>query len=564
MHSSRLTRWHRLGVTVATAAAIAMAAAGCSSSGSPGSSSQSGSSGQSGASGSNTVLNIANVGGATWTCGFNPFNPAVNQESFGFSYEPLIYMNTLKDAAQTPMLATKAEWSSDYKTLTFTIRSGVTWSDGKPFSAADVAFTFNLLKKNPGLDINAIWSSGLQSVTQSGSDQVVFKFKSAAQPYLYYIGDQTPIVPEHIWSTSAVGNPVNYADPKPVGTGPYTVASCTPQNIQYKANPSYWTPGAPAVKTVNYPAYTDNSPANQDLASGKAQWGGQFIPSIDKYYVARDPANNHYWFPPTANVSLAFNLKHPVTGNVAIRQALAYAVNRTTVAKVGEYGYEPASNQSGIVLPTFQSWYDTSLAQQYDYTQNQAKAKQLLATAGYSASNPLKLTVLTVSGYTDWDASLQEIKQELAQVNVDLTVQDLAGQTYNTRIYKGDFDLAYIAETGGPAPYYELRQLLLSSNSAPLGQNASTNFMRFSDPSVDKLLTEYASESPTEQHTIVNQLQKVMLTQVPVIPMTESVSWFQYSTKDFSGWPTASDPYALPAPYAVPDQEQVLLHLKTK
>lgn len=552
MHSSRSPRWRRLGAAAATAAAIAMAVTGCTSGGS--------------SSHSNVSVSIANTSGATWTCGFNPFNPSVQGESFGFAYEPLIYVNALKNAAQTPMLATKSEWSNGFKTLTFTIRQGVKWSDGKPFSAADVAFTFDLLKKNPGLDLNAVWSasSGLQSVAQSGADQVVFQFKAAAQPYFYYIADQTPIVPQHIWSTGTVGNPVNYADPKPVGTGPYTVANCTPQNIRYAANPTFWQHGKPAVKTVNYPAYTDNSPANQDLASGKAQWGGQFIPSIDKYYVARDKAHNHYWFPPTSNVSLAFNLKHPVTGKVAVRQAIAYAVDRNQVGKIGENGYQPGANQSGIVLPTFKSWYDEGLAKQYDYTQNQAKAKQLLASAGYSASNPLKLTVLTVSGYTDWDASLQEIKQELAQVGVDLTVQDVAGQTYNTRLYKGDFDAAYIAETGGPAPYYELRQELLSANTAPLGQNATTNYMRFSDPAVDQLLNQYASAPEAEQHTIISQLQKVMLTQVPVIPMTENVSWFQYSTKSITGWPSASDPYALPAPYALPDEEQVLLHLKAK
>ncbi len=527
-----------------------MAIAGCTSSGS---------------SSSGSALTIANVGGATWTCGFNPFNPAVFQQSFGFAYEPLIYQNTLKNGAQTPMLASKATWSPDYKTLTFTIRKGVKWSDGKAFSADDVAFTFNLLKKYPGLDLNAIWSSGLQSVATSGSDQVVFQFDAAAQPYFYYIADQTAIVPQHIWSTNAVGkNPVNFADSKPVGTGPYKVASCTPQNIQYTANSSYWQSGKPAVKTVNYPAYTDNSPANQDLANGKAQWGGQFIPSIDKYYVDKDKANNHYWFPPVANVSLAFNLKHPVTGNLAVRQALAYAIDRDTVSKVGEGGYQPAANQSGIVLPTFQSWYDSDLAKQYDYSPNQDKATQLLASAGYSASNPLKLTAITVSGYTDWDASLQEIKQELAKVNVDLTVQDLAGQTYNTRIYKGDFDLAYISETGGPSPYYELRQELYSGNTAPLGQNASTNFMRFSDPAVDALFNQYGSATEAQQRNIVSQLQKVMLTQVPIIPTTESVNWFQYNTKTFTGWPTKSNPYALPAPYAIPDLEQVLLKLKAK
>ncbi|MFZ7089236.1 ABC transporter substrate-binding protein [Curtobacterium sp. RRHDQ10] len=539
------SRWRRLGAAVATVAATALVVTGCSAGGA--------------SSSGGSALSIANVGGATWTCGFNPFNPAVSQEAFGFAYEPLVYVNTLKNGAETPMLASESNWSSDYKTLTFTIRSGVKWSDGTALTAKDVAYTFNLLKAHKGLDLNAIWQSGLQSVTQDGS-KVVFQFDAAAQPYFYYIADQTPIVPSHIWS--AIKNPTTFTNAKPVGSGPYKVASCTPQNIQYTANTGYWQSGKPAVKVVNYPAYTDNSPANQDLANGKAQWGGQFIPSIDKYYVAKDKAHNHYWSPPVANVSLAFNLKHATTGNVAVRQAIAYALDRSEIAKVGEDGQQPAANQSGIVLPTFKDWYDQDLAKQYDYTQNTDKATQLLASAGYSASHPLKLTALSVSGYTDWDASLQEIKQELAKVNVDLTVQDLAGQTYNTRLYQGDFDLAYISETGGPVPYYELRQELYSGNTAPLGQNASTNYMRFSDPAVDRLLDAYPSASESGQHEIVSQLQKVMLTQVPIIPTTEQVTWFQYNTKNFTGWPSKSDPYALPAPYSIPDVEQVLLHVK--
>lgn len=540
----------RLVTLLSVAACTALIATGCSSSGGTS------------ASGSTTTLAISNESGATWTCGFNPFNPGVNQQSVGFVYEPLIFTDTLKNSQPTPMLATSSAWSNNYQTLTFTIRKGVKWSDGKPFGPADVVFTFNLLKKYSGLDLNSIWSSGLESVTQSGSDQVVFQFNAPSQPYFYYVADQTSIIPEHIWST--LSNPVTYNDSKPVGTGPYTMSSCTPQNIQFTANSSYWQPGKPAVKTVNYPAYTDNGPANQDLANGKAQWGGQYIPNIQSYYVNRDKANNHYWFPPIANVSLAFNLTDPVLKDVDIRQALAYAINRENVSKIGESGYEPAANQTGIVTPTFSSWYDSSLAQQYNYTQNTDKAKELLAKAGYSTSHPLNLTVITVSGNTDWDAALQEIKQEYAPLGVNLTVQDLAGQTYNSRIYKGDFQLAYINETGGPAPYYELRQMLDSANSAPIGQDASTNYMRFKDPTVDALFNEYASASNARQHAIVDQLQQVMLTQIPVIPMTESVSWFQYSTKNFAGWPSANDPYALPAPYATPDNEQVLLHLTVK
>jgi len=242
--------------------------------------------GGSGSGGGDGTLTIANVAGQTWTCGFNPFNPNVNYLSFGFVYEPLVYINPLKNNEETPMLAESYEWNADKSAMTFTIRDGATWNDGKDFTADDVAFTFNLLKDNPGLDINALWDSGLQSVTADGN-KVTVQFDAPAQPYLYYVAGNTPIIPEHVWSSGdAAEDPVKFQDEKPVGTGPYEVNPCTANNISYTANEDYWQPGLPKVKKVNYPAYTDNDPANLDLASGKAQYGGQFIPGIDKLYVS--------------------------------------------------------------------------------------------------------------------------------------------------------------------------------------------------------------------------------------------------------------------------------------
>jgi len=113
-------------------------------------------------------------------------------------------INPLEGGNTAPWLATSDAWSNGNKTLTFTIRQGVKWNDGKPFTAADVAFTFNLLKRFPALDSNGLWSV-LSSVTAQG-DTVVMDFKAPSVPYFYYIANQTPILPEHIWAT--VKNPV--------------------------------------------------------------------------------------------------------------------------------------------------------------------------------------------------------------------------------------------------------------------------------------------------------------------------------------------------------------------
>src|SRR5713226_5580472 len=171
------------------------------------------SSGSGSGSGSNSsaksVVTISNENGALWTCGFNPFLGADQLLSFGFVYEPLVYVNPLQNGKTTPMLATSWSWGTGNKTLTFTIRKGVKFSDGTPMTPADVVYTFNLLKANKTLDINSVWSV-LSSVTQQGSNQVVMTFKAPAVTYFYFIADQVGIVSQKVWSK--VTNPVTYPD----------------------------------------------------------------------------------------------------------------------------------------------------------------------------------------------------------------------------------------------------------------------------------------------------------------------------------------------------------------
>jgi peptide/nickel transport system substrate-binding protein len=525
------------------------------------------STGPSGAAGPHGTLTISDESGALWTCGFNPFNGNVSYLDFGPVYEPLVFVDSLASAKTTPWLASSFAWSNGNKTISFTIRQGVKWNDGQPMSAADVAFTFNLLKKFPGLDINSVWSV-LSSVTQQGNT-VVMNFKAPAVPYFYYIADQVPIVPEHIWSK--IANPVTFNDPSPVATGAYTV-TCKPEQITFLANKHYWQPGLPKIAQVNEPAFTSNDPANTYLATGQAQWGSQYIPSIKTFYTDKSPSY-HYWFPPYANVSIFINQKDPILSNVAVRQAMAYAIDRNKVSQIGESGYEPAGNQTGIVTPTFSSWLDTAAASQYNYTYNPAKAISILEKAGFKKNSsgifqtpsgkPLSFNVINEGGFSDWVASMQVIQTELKAVGIKITPQNLAGTAFNTALYNGQFQLAYFDETGGPTPYYEMRQWLYSANSAPIGKQASTNWERYSNPAVDKLINEYGTTtSATTQHQIVNQLEQVMLKDVPLIPVTESVDWYQYDTSSFSGWATPSDPFAQPAAYSTPDLGIMLLHLK--
>jgi peptide/nickel transport system substrate-binding protein len=514
------------------------------------------------------TVTVANVAGQTWPCSFNPFNPSVNIVALGFLYEPLVYVNAVGNSKETPMLATGYKWSADSKSVTFDIRQGVKWSDGQPFGPDDVVYTFDIMKKTPSTDIYAMWTAaGMQSVTASGN-QVTMTFDQPAKTYFYNFANQVGIVPKHIWSTGdAAAHPDTWDDKKPVGTGPFLMNTCGPNNIEYVANPTFWQPGKPYIQKIEYPAYLDNGPANNDLAGGKAQWGSQFIPNIKAFYLAKSP-DNHTWSPPLLNVGLFPNLdpSHKATSTLAVRQAIAAALDRNQISLIGEGGQQPAANQSGIVTPTFNQYFDQAALTASGYDKpNPDKAKTLLASAGYSPSNPLKLDVISITGYTDWDASLAVVKQQLQPIGIDITVVDLAQQTFNSRLFTGNYDLAYYAmPNSGPTPYYEMRQLFHSKNTAPLGKNANSNYERYNNPAVDKLLDDYATADATTQVSIIKQISAAWIKDIPMIPTTESVDWFQYNTADILGWPTPSDPYAEPAVYRVPDNEQVLLRLYSK
>jgi peptide/nickel transport system substrate-binding protein len=567
-------------VSIFVVVALALLAVGCGGkSKSSSSTSASGTSTQAAGTPANTgkvggKIVIDNESGSTWTCGFNPFNPAVELASFALVYEPLMHINMLQSTKPpTPWLATSSKWSSDFKTLTFTIRKGVTWTDGKPFSAADVAYTFNAMKGDKAIDLNALWKADggpLTSVAQKGANQVVFNFASAAQPYLWFIANLTPIVPKHIWSTQDQSKLHSYADKQPVGTGSYTISNCTPQNIKYIRNPHYWQSTAskpvPQIQEVDYPAFLSNTSANLYLAKGQAQWGGQYIPNIDKFWVAKDPSHRKYWFAPTLNVSLVPNLENPILKQLPVRQAIMYALNKDTIAKLGESGYQKPANQSGVITPTFQSWVDTSLTQP---GYNPSQAEKVLQQAGWKkgsdgvyAKNGQKLsfTVKTISGYSDWDASLQIIQQQLKKVGIAITAQDENSNTYTADLTGGKFQLAYAGSGGpaaapGPSPYYELRGLLFSGNIG------STNYERYKSSSTDSLFNQYSAANKSQQQDIVNKIQKVMVDEVPLIPTTEGVNWSQYDTSNVGGWVTEQNPYAQASPYSFPDNAVLLTHL---
>jgi peptide/nickel transport system substrate-binding protein len=563
-------------VLTAALAVVGLAAAGCGSSGTN-------------AGGAGKPLIISDVTGANWNCQFNPLStnwPEGGPTETGLVYEPLMFENLLQTGTQLskgihPWLATGYSWNSNLTALTFNIRTGVKFSDGTPLTPADVAFSFNIMKKNGALDLWSLWKAEggpLTSVTSSG-DTVTLHFDAPSPTYFYYAAGQVPIIPEHIWSKIPASKLPTYPDTNPVGTGAYTVGTCNSTNLIYKANPHYWQHGKPAVKTVEWPAYLDNTTGNNCLINGQCQWGGQYIPHIQQTYVTKDPAGYHYWFPSVSSVTLDINvgLKNSPLDNVKVRQAMALAIDRNKVGTIGETGSEKGAYQDGVA-GSFRSggWVDQAQAASYfnDYAFNPSQAETLLDQAGYSkmvggvrensAGQKLSFTMLNNGGYSDWVADGIVISQQLAKVGIQVTPQNESGNAWSSDMSLGHFQLGIQDQTSGPGPYYEMRQWLFSGNTAPIGKPASTNFGRYSSPATDHLFNAYGStNSLSAQQSIVFKLEKVLLADVPYIPILQAASWDEYNSDQFSGWPTAADPYAQ-GQTAYPDWGWVLLNVKPR
>lgn len=528
-------------------------------------------------SGDGTVVNGIKYGGSVsvmpgpyglFDRNFNPLQP-INARSgtLGMIYETLLVFNQLKKTT-TPWLATNYTWSSDLTRLTFTLRTGIKWSDGQPFTSDDVVYTLNLLHQYRQLDTSGI-SHFIKSVMDPNAQTVVIQFYHPSVPELWYIAGQTFIVPHHIWQH--IKDPVNDPVLNPVGTGPFMLKSFDPALYVLGRNPSYWQAGKPYIDELRYPAYESNSSADLILAQGSIDWNGIYSAKLQTNFVDRDPAHHHYWFPPVKDVMLYMNLTSFPFNILAVRQAISLAINRQRLFLQGETGFEPPASPTGLVLPSDQSYLNpqyANLSTGVDAT----RAMTLLASAGFTRGNdgmyvdeqgrPLAFTLNVVSGWTDWENDCRYIAEDLKNIGIAVTVNHVAYTDYLTALENGSYSAAISWTTNGPSPYYLYNSLLASANSAPVGKVASSNWERWNDAATNQLLTQFAeSNSSSVQQQALNGLQKIMVEQVPAIPLIYNVGWYEYTTTRFVGWPTPQDPYAVPSPYIYPDSEIVALHL---
>ncbi|HTT88041.1 MAG TPA: ABC transporter substrate-binding protein [Acidimicrobiales bacterium] len=494
-----------------------------------------------------------------WGSILHNFNPLVWDGGTGTTaggtgsllYEPMFYDNQYTGAI-TPLLGSAYKWTDGNMKLVVTTRSGVDWSDGTPFSAGDVAFTFNYIKKFPALDAETVWKTPMTSVTATGPDTVVFSFSSPYTAIFPLLAEQ-PIVPEHIWSK--ITDPTKFTNPNPVGTGPFLLKSYSAFQVSYVKNPHYWMTGKPYINGVVMTAVKSDTTAELLVLDGDAAYTYDEITDPNKTFVAAHPSWNHYWWPPYELNLLYFNTATTPFNDVALRKAVAEDLNTNAITERAYFGSLPAGNETAVAGGLVSQWVPSSLSS-LEWNYSPSEAMKTLTAAGYKIVGgklmtpsgtpvPTQQVLIGGPGWTDYISIAQTISEELSQIGISSTVVQDTFATYYAALQEGHYTLAVSWNNNNyGSPYYAYYDLLSSTESAAIGSTANTNWERFTSPTIDAALKSYASTaSLAVQKADMATIEREVLTNVPVVALTARPNWFDYSTRYYTGWPSASDPY---------------------
>ena len=503
-----------------------------------------------------SVLNVGMPDGATLPANNNPFLDSSFAKKLGYTWliwEPLAMSDEAKpDQDPKPWLATKWEWSPDYSKVTLTVRDGVKWSDGSPLTADDVAYSFQIQKDNKGvnyysLPITGVSTSGSQVTVSFDGSQYVNRTKVLS----------TQVINKKQWS--AMADPSKDTVANPVGTGPYTIKSTTPSTVTVTARDGYWGT-APKVKTINFTTYSSNDTMGAALTSGAAEWSYYFMSDAKSTFVAKDPTHYKLYFPAQLSADgLWFNTTKKPFDDPHLRRAMSMVINRDDIFNQGEAGYFKPKIENITGIPTPQG--EPYIAPEFKGKAPEADvaaAKKELTDNGYTYQGdkligkdgkPVTVTMTDPADWNDYQTDLAIIKDNLATVGIDATVDKANDDAWFDNIAKGDFETALHWTNSGTTPYDMYQQIMDSSAVQPIGTAATENFGRFKNADADAALKAYADATDDASRTAaMNNLEKIFVEQMPMIPTSAGNLGAEFSTKNWSGWPSADNAYEAPQP----------------
>ncbi len=494
----------------------------------------------------------------------NPFYPGgqsatANSQLLGVMYLSLLSQDP--NGTVVPQLAQSWTVNSNATVFTFTLRQNLKWSDGQPLTANDVVFTFNAFIHNALLDSFNGFIVGplIKNVSASvNNTEVQFTLYHSFSPFLEYAGLGKVIVPAHIWSH--VSNMTNFSNAgNPVGDGPFVVTNWVPGSsvINYKPNPYYYGP-APKIGGIAVQILSSTSNIASLLQTGSlalAQPATNQISAltgVSHMHLAFSPGNAIFgtYFDP-AGLLMFDDMLYPY--NITqVRQAIAYAINRTQIVQLGLNGYGTPGSQ-GQLPNSLTQWIPNNLP---NYTFDPAHARQMLLGLGFkNGTNGF----LTFPNGTAWTPKILDtggansnvvsvMVQNLQSAGIDASESVVTIGSLVSGLEYGTFDMVLLTTSRPPIPDFVLGVFALNTTT-PIGQQELnyhgwtrwTNSTLWNDLQQARQVGTFSA-----QYQLYADAQNILATQVPLITLYYGNSIWAYSNASIQGWSPATQGYQFP------------------
>jgi len=350
-----------------------------------------------------------------------------------------------------PDLATSWAWNGDQTKLTFKLRQGVKWHDGKPFTAKDVKCTFDLLqgkskaklRKNP----RKAWYKNLDSVSTNGDFEVTFNMKRSQPAFIALLASgYTPIYACHV--------PPKQMRTKPIGTGPFKFVSLKQnESVKFKKNEDYWKKGRPYLDGIEWTIIKSRSTRVLAFVAGKFDmaYNGDVTVPLHEDIKSQKP-DTVCTRVAGGSINLIVNQSKPPFDNPKIRQAMVLTIDRKAFVDIISKGENtiggamtPAPQGVWAMSPEF---LHTVAGYDPNVKENREKARVLMREAGYGPDKRLKMEVSTRNVATYRDPAVILI-DHLKEIYIDATMKTIETSNWHATVARKDYSVGLNATAVG-------------------------------------------------------------------------------------------------------------------
>jgi peptide/nickel transport system substrate-binding protein len=498
-----------------------------------------------------------------WPCG---------QGALQLVYESLVRFNLL-DGNLEPGLAKELQ-EPDENSFVLPLQDGTKWQDGKPLTADDVVFTFELAKRHAELSYADFWEY-VESV--EATDEATVTIALGQEPYNPAMVKNslagTYIIPKHVWEPlEKQGKPMGeHENLEPVGSGPYKIGTYNQQQVTLNRADSYWGEsvmgGQAKPATIVHPIFKGNQDGDLRFERGGVDVMQQFTPQIWRMWEDKKLAVSTWYKKPPYHVPggmpmLVINTTKKGLDNPLVRRALAFGIDYADIADKAMSRYSQPANSS-VILPTGaeEKFYDQANVDANGWKYDPEQSKKILeqdlgASKGSDGIYVLKdgtrlgpYTAQTPTGWSDWQNALRIVANNAKQIGIEIQTKFPEAPNVTSSVGAGDFDLACwgVASTSPATPWQRFRDVLDNRGVAALGKEAFWNYGRFKDAKVPALLDQVAGAEESELKALYAELDKIFMQNAPMIPlMYRPLEFYEFNEVNWTNFPSEDNDYAPP------------------